>query len=74
VWTDTSLADAIFKFTPSTGQWTMYHLPSHGCGSRHMSFDDVKGEAWLPCDQSNKVARFQFRSADQLRTQEGAAK
>jgi streptogramin lyase len=74
VWTDTSMADAIFKFTPSTGQWTMYHLPSHGCGSRHMSFDDVKGEAWLPCDQSNKVARFQFRSADLLRALEAAAK
>jgi streptogramin lyase len=62
VWTDTSMANAVFKFTPSTGQWTMYHSPSHGCGSRHISFDDYKGELWLPCDQSNKVARFHFRS------------
>ena len=66
VWTDTSLADAVWKFVPSTGQWTMYRLPSHGCGSRHISFDDRKGELWLPCDQSNKVMRFQFRTAAQV--------
>jgi streptogramin lyase len=42
-YTDTSLADGVFKFTPSTHQWIVYQLPSHGCGSRHISFDDVKG-------------------------------
>jgi streptogramin lyase len=73
VWTDTSLVDAVFKFTPATQGWTMFRLPSHGCGSRHISFDDDKGELWVPCDQSNKVVRFQFRSAEELRSLEAAA-
>jgi hypothetical protein len=30
---------------------------------RHMSFDDERGEAWLPCDRAGTVARFQFRTA-----------
>ena len=73
VWTDTSLNDSVFRFTPSTGQWTMFRYPSHGCGSRHISFDDYKGELWVPCDQSNKVIRFQFRTADQVKAMEAAA-
>ena len=73
VWTDTSLNDSVFRFTPSTGQWTMFRLPSHGCGSRHVSFDDYKGDLWLPCDQSNKVARFQMRSEAQLLALQAAA-
>ena len=73
VWTDSGLADAVFRFTPSTGQWTMFRLPSHGCGSRHISFDDYKGELWLPCDQSNKVIRFQFRTAAEIRALRAAA-
>lgn len=73
VYTDTSLVDAVFKFTPSTQAWTMYRLPSHGCGSRHVSFDDFKGDLWLPCDQSDKVARFQFRTAEEIRALEAAA-
>jgi streptogramin lyase len=63
VWTDTSLADATLKFNPASGEWTVYRFPSHGCGSRHMGFDDFRGEAWVPCDQSGKVIRLQFRSA-----------
>jgi streptogramin lyase len=74
VWTDSGLADSIFRFTPSSQTWTQFRLPSHGCGSRHMSFDDVKGEAWLPCDQSNKVARFQFRSPADLAAAQAAAR
>jgi virginiamycin B lyase len=73
VWTDTSLADAVFRFTPATQTWTMFRLPSHGCGSRHVSFDDVRGDLWLPCDQADKVARFQFRTAAGIRALEAAA-
>ena len=73
VWTDTSLADAVWRYTPSTGSWTMFRLPSHGCGSRHISFDDLKGELWLPCDQANKVMRFQFRSAERIARLRAAA-
>jgi streptogramin lyase len=73
VYTDSGMADAIFRFTPSTQTWTMFRYASHGCGSRHISFDDYKNELWLPCDQSNKVIRFQFRTLEQLRALEAAA-
>ena len=73
VYTDTSLVDGVHKFNPATQQWTLYRLPSHGCGSRHVSFDDYKGDLWLPCDQSDKVARFQFRSDADLKALEAAA-
>ena len=67
VWTDTSLADAALKFDPSSGNWTIYRLPSRGCGSRHMGFDDFRDEAWVACDQASKVARLQFRTPEEIR-------
>jgi streptogramin lyase len=73
VYTDSGMIDGVFKYVPSTGQWTMYRLPSHGCASRHVSFDDLKNELWQPCDQSNKVARYQFRTPEELRALEAAA-
>ena len=71
VYTDVPNADAIVKLNPSTKQWTVFRLPSHGCGSRHLWWDEARGEAWLPCDQSSRVARFQFRSATQVVAQGG---
>jgi streptogramin lyase len=73
VWTDSGLADAIFRFTPSTQQWAMFRYASHGCGSRHISSDHYTGEMWLPCDQANKVIRFQFRTADDIKALQAAA-
>lgn len=73
VWTDTSMSDGAFRFMPSTGSWTLFRNPSHGCGSRHVSFDDFRNELWIPCDQSNKVIRFQFRTPEQLRAAATAA-
>lgn len=70
VWTDVALADGILKFNPATQAWTLYRLPSHGCGSRHNTVDDLRGEVWLPCDQSDKVARFQFRTTEEIRSLE----
>jgi streptogramin lyase len=66
VWTDTSLADAALKFDPSSGNWVVYRLPSRGCGSRHMGFDDFRDEAWIACDQASKVARIQFRTPGEI--------
>ena len=66
VYTDIQAGDGVYKFTPATNQWTYYPLPTHGCSSRHMSFDDVRGEAWVPCDQADTVDRIQFRSTEQI--------
>lgn len=73
VWTDSGMANAAFRFNPTSGEWTMFPIPSHGCASRHMSYDRYSNEIWVPCDQSNKVVRFQFRSAEQLKALEAAA-
>jgi streptogramin lyase len=72
VWTDTSLADATLRFNPASGQWTVFRLPSRGCGSRHMGFDDFRNEAWIACDQANKAVRLQFRSTQEIRSLEVA--
>jgi streptogramin lyase len=73
VWTDTSLADAALKFSPATGEWVVYRLPSHGCGSRHMGFDDIRDEAWVACDQASRAARIQFRSPEGIRRLKAAS-
>jgi virginiamycin B lyase len=69
VWIDVPMADAIVKFEPKTEQWTVYQLPSRGCGSRHLGIDVARSEMWLPCDQSSRVARFQFRTAADIAAQ-----
>jgi streptogramin lyase len=72
VWTDTSMIDGAMRYTPATGEWAVFRLPSHGCGSRHMGFDDYRNEAWIACDQSSKVARIQFRSDEDIRKRKAA--
>jgi len=73
VFTDTQVGDGMFRYTPSTNQWTYFQLPTHGCSSRHMSFDDNKNEAWVPCDQADTVDRIQFRTAAQIQALKAAA-
>jgi streptogramin lyase len=72
VYTDTQVGDGMYKFNPSTQEWTFYQIPTHGCSSRHMSFDDYKNEAWIPCDQADTVDRIQFRTADQIQAAKAA--
>jgi streptogramin lyase len=66
VYTDTQVGDGMYRFNPANQEWTYFQLPTHGCSSRHMSFDDVKGEAWVPCDQADTVDRIQFRTQAQI--------
>lgn len=66
VWTDVAMVDGVYRYTPATDNWTLFRLPSHGCGSRHVSFDDARNELWVPCDQANKVVRVQFRDEAQI--------
>jgi streptogramin lyase len=73
VWTDSGMANGVFRLNPSTGEWTLFRGPSLGCASRHISYDRYRNEVWQPCDQSNKVVRYQFRTAEQLKALEAAA-
>jgi streptogramin lyase len=66
VYVDTQTGDGMYKFVPSTQRWTYFQLPTHGCNSLHMSFDDARGDAWVPCDQAAAVDRIQFRSPEQI--------
>lgn len=72
VYTDTQVGDGMYKFNPSTQEWTFYQIPTHGCSSRHMSFDDNKNEAWIPCDQADTVDRIQFRTTAQIQALKAA--
>jgi streptogramin lyase len=73
VYTDTQVGDGMYRFTPSTQEWTYFPIPTHGCSSRHMSFDDVRNEAWIPCDQADTVDRIQFRTTGQITALKAAA-
>lgn len=73
VWTDTSLVDGTLKFNPVSSEWTVYRLPSRGCGSRHMGYDDFRDEAWIACDQASKAARIQFRTAEEIQQLKAAS-
>ena len=66
VWTDVPLGDRVLKLDPKTERWTVYQLPSLGCSSRHMSVDDLRDEVWVPCDQTSRIMRIQFRTAQQI--------
>ena len=74
VWASLPVADSLVKYDPSTSSWTVYPFASHGCGPRHVWADKERGDVWVPCDQSGKVARFQFRTPDQIRSQMLAAR
>ena len=73
VWASVPLADSLVKYNPRTSSWTVYPFASRGCGPRHVWADKERGDVWVPCDQSGKVARFQFRTPDQIRSQMVAA-
>lgn len=53
--------------------WTYFQLLTHGCSSRHLSYDTVKEEIWVPCDQANTVDRIQTCSPEDIRSLKAAA-
>jgi streptogramin lyase/mono/diheme cytochrome c family protein len=69
VWADVPMGDSLVRLNPTTRQWTVFRLPSIGCNSRHFSIDAARDEVWLACDQTSRVARFQFRTPQQVQTQ-----
>jgi streptogramin lyase len=73
VYTDTQVGDGVYRWSMVNKTWTYFQLPTHGCSSRHMSFDTVKEEIWVPCDQSNTVDRIQTRSVEDIRALKAAA-
>jgi streptogramin lyase len=64
VWTNLFIDAKVGKFNPRTEQWTYYTLPSR-CESRNISVDDIRGDVWVPCANTSRVIRLQFRTAEQ---------
>ncbi|OFW14786.1 MAG: hypothetical protein A3H29_08190 [Acidobacteria bacterium RIFCSPLOWO2_02_FULL_67_21] len=63
VWFGMSADDKLGKLNPTTGQMTMYPLPSRGTNSRHLAVHDTpEGPVvWVPYTGVGKIARVQFR-------------
>jgi streptogramin lyase len=66
VWTNLTPDDAVGRFDPKTEQWTIYKLPSIGAELRHIGFDDLRGDVWVPYREADRAARLQFRTQAQL--------
>ena len=71
VWINLTNADRIAKFDPKTEKWTTYQLPSLGTETRFIAVDDRKDsvEVWTPYWRTNRLARLQFRTKEQLQAQ-----
>jgi streptogramin lyase len=74
VYASVQAGEGVFKYSPSTQKFTYFPLPTHGCSPRHMSYDRVHDEVWVPCDQADTVDRIQFRSVEQIQALEAAGK
>jgi streptogramin lyase len=66
VWTNLLTDDRVARFDPKTESWTFYRLPTHGCETRNIAVDDVRGDVWVPCIKASKIVRLQFPTAAEL--------
>jgi streptogramin lyase len=68
VWVNMMNNDSVAKFDPATGKWTEYMLPTHGAETRHIALSDRQYPpvVVVPYWRSNKVARLQFRTKDDV--------
>ncbi len=62
VWANLLSDDRVVKLDPATGACTIYQLPSLGCETRNIAVDDIRGDIWVPCARTSRVARLQFRT------------
>ena len=69
VWANLLSDDRVVKLDPATEEWTIYQLPSIGCETRNIAVDDIRGDIWVPCARTSRVARLQFRTAAEAGTQ-----
>ncbi|MBI4465070.1 MAG: carboxypeptidase regulatory-like domain-containing protein [Acidobacteria bacterium] len=71
VWINLMNADRVARFNPKTETWTEFTLPSIATENRFIAVDNSKDtvEVWVPYWRTNRLARIQFRSKEQLRAQ-----
>ena len=70
VWINLMNADRVARFDPKTEQWTEFQLPSLGTESRFIAVDNHKDrlEVWVPYWRTQRIARIQFRTEEELRS------
>ena len=63
VWVPPQNADRIYKFNPTTEQYTTYMLPTRGTDLRDLTVDNstTPPTIWVTYNRSNKIARLQER-------------
>ena len=66
VWTNLLTDDRVARFDPKTEEWTFYRLPTHGCETRNIAVDDLRGDVWVPCIKASKIVRLQFPTQAQV--------
>jgi streptogramin lyase len=47
VWVGTAAADVVLRYTPRTGAWAAFPLPSRGALVRHLAVDPRTGDVWI---------------------------
>ena len=70
VWTNLWSTDKIAKYNPSSGQWTLFELPTRGTESRHISLLERNGQPLrviIPYERARKVAVLTQRSEAELK-------
>jgi len=73
VWTNLLTDDRVARFDPKSEAWTFYRLPTHGCETRNIAVDDVRGDVWVPCIKASKIVRLQFPTTAEVQALRTAA-
>ena len=68
VWVNLMNGDRVARFDPKTETWVDFPLPSRGTETRFIAVDNNKPtvEVWTPYWRTNRMARVQFRTQEQL--------
>jgi streptogramin lyase len=63
-WTNMWTTDRVARYSPATGQWTLFDLPSRGTEVRYISIDERDGRinVVLPYARTSKIAVMTLRS------------
>jgi streptogramin lyase len=67
-WTNMWSTDRVARYSPTTGQWTLFDLPSRGTEARYISVDERDGKinVILPYARTSKLAVMTLRSEAEI--------
>jgi streptogramin lyase len=76
VWGDLWTNDRIYRYDPSTNQWTLFELPVHGTEIRHISLleHDGKLQVVMPVYRTSQMGVMSIRSETEMAALRAQAK